>query len=112
MKHPWEAVSLNDYEGHMKLDSVMQLQALNEMMKDQLEAYPASRVMILGVAGGNGLAHVRRERFKKVYGVDINAAYLEETARRYPQLEGVLECLCADLTEESCRKRIWSLPIC
>ncbi len=32
MKNPWEEISLTDYESHMQLDSVMQLQVLNEMM--------------------------------------------------------------------------------
>lgn len=47
MKNPWEEIPLTDYENHMGLDSVMQLQAMNEMMKGQLEAYPVSDVMIL-----------------------------------------------------------------
>lgn len=103
MRNPWEEISLDDYENHMSLASVMQLQALNEMMREQLGSFPASRVMILGVAGGNGLEHVQRGRFEKVYGVDVNAAYLEAAASRYPELEGVLECLRVDLTEEPCR---------
>ncbi len=52
MKNPWEEISLTDYENHMKLDSVMQLQTLNEMMKGQFETYPVSSVMVLGIAGG------------------------------------------------------------
>ena len=40
MKNPWEEISLTDYENHMKLDSVMQLQSMNEMMKGQFNAYP------------------------------------------------------------------------
>ncbi len=87
----------------MKLDSLKQLQTLNEMMKDQFAAYPVSRVMILGLAGGNGLEHIAKERFERVYGVDVNAAYLEEAARRYPSLAGVLECLAVDLREKPCR---------
>lgn len=103
MRNPWEEISLEDYENHMGLDSVRQLQALNGIMKGQLNAYPVSKVMILGVAGGNGLEHIRKGQFEKVYGVDINAAYLEAAAARYPQLKGVLECLRVDLTEEPCR---------
>lgn len=103
MGNPWEEISLEDYENHMRLESVQQLQALNELMKGQLEDYPASRVMILGVAGGNGLEHIREDRVEKVYGVDVNAAYLEAAAARYPNLAGVLECLRADLTEVPCR---------
>lgn len=103
MGNPWEEISLEDYENHMRLESVQQLQALNELMRGQLEDYPASRVMILGVAGGNGLEHVRKDRVEKVYGVDVNAAYLEAAAARHPNLAGVLECLRADLTEVPCR---------
>lgn len=46
MNHPWETISLRDYENHMRQDSVMQLQALSEIMKDQFSEYPASRIMI------------------------------------------------------------------
>lgn len=101
MKNPWEEIPLDDYENHMKLDSVMQLQAMNEMMKGQFDAYPISSVMILGVAGGNGLEHVPKDKLKKVYGVDINASYLKEVARRYSDLDGVLECICTNLIFES-----------
>lgn len=101
MKNPWEEISLADYENHMKLASVMQLQAMNEMMEDQFNSYPVSSVMILGVAGGNGLGHISKDKFSKVYGVDVNAAYLKEVIRRYPDLEGVLECLCINLLNES-----------
>lgn len=62
----------------MKLDSVMQLQAMNEMMKGQFDAYSVSSVMILGIAGGNGLEHIQRDKFERVYGIDINASYLKE----------------------------------
>ncbi len=103
MGNPWETITLEDYENHMKLDSVRQLQGLNELMRSQLNAFPASSVMVLGVAGGNGLEHIRDGQFEKVYGVDVNAAYLEAAARRHPTLKGVLECLRIDLTEEPCR---------
>lgn len=58
MANPWEEISLSDYENHMRSDSVMQLQAMNEMMKAQFYDYPVSDMMILGVAGGNGLEHI------------------------------------------------------
>ncbi len=57
MKNPWEEIPLTDYENHMKLDSVMQLKAMNEMMKGQFDTYPISSVVIFGIAGGNGLEH-------------------------------------------------------
>lgn len=100
MKNPWEEIPLTDYENHMKLDSVMQLQAMNEMMKGQLDAYFVSSVMILGIAGGNGLEHIQRDKFAKVYGIDVNASYLKEAVLRYPELEGLLECRCINLIDE------------
>lgn len=101
MKNPWKEIPLTDYENHMKLDSVMQLQSLNEMMKGQFDAYPISSLMILGIAGGNGLEHIKKDKFEKIYGVDINSSYLEEVARRYSNLDGTLKCLCINLIEES-----------
>lgn len=101
MKNPWEEISLADYENHMKLNSVMQLQTLNQMMKGQFESYPVSDVMILGIAGGNGLEHIRKDKFKKVYGVDINYSYLQSAEQRYPNLSGIIECLCINLIDEA-----------
>jgi len=101
MKNPWEEISLSDYENHMRLDTVQQLQVMNEMMKGQLDTYPIDSVMIFGIAGGNGLEHVRKEKVTKVYGVDVNAGYLREVVRRYPDLKEILECLCVDLLEEA-----------
>lgn len=75
-KNPWEEISLVDYESHMKLDFVIQSQTMNEMMKEQFYSYPISSIMILGIAGGNGLEHIRSNSFKRVYGVDINSLYL------------------------------------
>lgn len=101
MTNPWEEISLDDYENHMSLDSVYQLQTMNEIMKEQLSSCPAKSVMILGVAGGNGLEHIQADKFARVYGVDINSEYLSEAARRYPRLSGILECLRVDLTKEA-----------
>ena len=100
MGNPWETINLSDYEKHMSLESVYQLQALNEMMKEQLDAFEADTVMILGIAGGNGLEHIRKEKVNKVYGVDVNPAYLAECEKRYRELQGILEPVCVDLLSE------------
>ena len=100
MKNPWEEIPLVDYESHMKLDSVMQLQALNEMMKGQFDTYSISSIMILGIAGGNGLEHIQKDKFERVYGVDINSSYLQAVIQRYPELNELLECLCINLIDE------------
>lgn len=101
MANPWEDIPLHIYENHMSLDSVRQLQALNALMRDQLEAYPVRTAMVLGVAGGNGLEHVRREKYDAVYGVDLNREYLHSAAARFPELDGVLRLLELDLTREA-----------
>ena len=101
MRNPWEEISLDDYENHMRLDSVMQLQAMNALMKQQLEAYPINTVMILGIAGGNGLEHIQKEKYRSVYGVDINEAYLRTVSERYADLSDVLQCLHLDLIKDA-----------
>ena len=100
MSNPWNDIALSDYENHMSLDSVQQLQAMNSIMRDQFEAYPVDTAMVLGVAGGNGLEHVRRDKYRTVYGVDINSDYLNVVKERYINLDGALECLQTDLINE------------
>ena len=101
MSNPWEEISLDDYEKHMSLDSVRQLQALDSIMKKQFAAYPVETAAVLGIAGGNGLEHIGTDKFRRVYGVDINADYLSAVSQRYTQLSGVLECLHIDLINEA-----------
>lgn len=101
MKNPWNDISLSDYEKHMSYHTVRQLQALNEMMEFQLNSFPVSEAMILGIAGGNGLDHVNKNKLKKVYGVDINQQYLQEVITRYSGLSNILECLCVDLKTQA-----------
>lgn len=101
MNNPWKDINLSDYESHMALDSVQQLQAMNQMMKRQLNQYDIQSAMILGIAGGNGLEHVDIEKLNKIYGVDINPEYLTITEKRYENLSNTLECLCVDLISEA-----------
>lgn len=49
MKNPWVGIPLTDYENHMKLDSVHQLQTMNEVMQGQFDAYPVSCVIQINV---------------------------------------------------------------
>lgn len=100
MSNPWEEIRLEDYESHMSLESVYQLQILNEMMREQFGTYDIATIMILGVAGGNGLEHINRDSITKVYGVDVNQCYLSECVKRYRGLGDIFESICADLLEE------------
>ncbi|WP_040197995.1 class I SAM-dependent methyltransferase [Candidatus Soleaferrea massiliensis] len=98
--NPWEEVPLQDYEAHMQLDDVFQLQTLHGIMQRQLDG-DARRVMILGVAGGNGLDLIDPERHDMVYGVDINQDYLDVCRKRYGHLGARLALLELDLTDLS-----------
>ena len=100
MSNPWENINLSDYENHMSLDSVYQLQSLSEMMREQFYTYDVDSIMILGIAGGNGLEHIDKTRIRKVYGVDVNKDFLDECKARYTKLEGVFEPIHADLLSE------------
>lgn len=100
MSNPWEEISLDDYEKHMSLDSVKQLQVMNVIMKEQFGKYPVETAMVLGIAGGNGLEHVSREKYRKVYGVDINKEYLRTVERRYQSISDILGCMQIDLTKD------------
>ena len=99
--NPWEEISLSDYENHMSLSSVNQLQAMNKMMKFQFEAYPVTSAIVFGVAGGNGLEHVNLKKYSKIYGIDINNAYLDNVKKRYSFMQDILECKRIDLTCET-----------
>lgn len=101
MANPWEKISLSDYENHMKLDSVMQTQNMNQMMKGQFNAYPVSSVMILGIAGGNGLEHINKNKFIKVYCVDVNKGYLRAVKERYLNISEIMECIRLNLIDET-----------
>ena len=101
MSNPWKDISLSDYEKHMSLDSVKQLQSMNRTMKKQFDDYDVSTVMILGIAGGNGLEHIRKEKYQAVYGVDINETYLQAVIDRYKNLNGILKCINIDITKEA-----------
>lgn len=66
-------------------------------MRSQLEQYPVSTVIILGIAGGNGLEYISTEKYRKVYAIDINEDYLETVRERYAMLNHCLKCLQVDL---------------
>ena len=101
MNNPWKEIALSDYENHMSLEDVQQLQELNRIMKEQFKLYPIISVMVLGVAGGNGLEHIDLKKYKRVVGVDINQQYLEEAKKRYMYLGDALELICLDLINEA-----------
>ena len=97
--HPWEKISLSDYEAHMGLDEVFQLQQLSEILRAQLCDYKVTTAAILGIAGGNGLEHVSTTGLKTVYGLDINAEYLAACKERYGHFGERLQLVRCDLSQ-------------
>jgi trans-aconitate methyltransferase len=82
--NPWLAVPLADYEGHMSSASVQQLTALSDLFAEALRQCRPESVILLGVAGGNGLERIDPEITTRVAGVDINPDYLDAVGRRFP----------------------------
>lgn len=99
MSHPWEEVPLSEYEAHMSLSSIAQLQCLYEGMKQQV-IHPVSTAMVLGVAGGNGLDLFEQTQIETIYGVDINRQYLEACVARYPKLQQRFMPLCINVVND------------
>lgn len=110
-ENPWLHIALDDYERHMRSDSVRQLQALNRITREQLE-YRKRRVAILGAAGGNGLEHIDPAETEKVWAVDINPAYLEACRGRFGRLGGILETVPCDLASPGASLPPAELLIC
>ncbi len=99
--NPWEEISLSDYENHMSLKTVYQLQILNGLMKEQIRDCNMKTLAILGVAGGNGLEYISGTNIETVYGLDINQEYINAVNERYNYLGERLKCLCLDVIENS-----------
>lgn len=99
-RNPWEDLLLEDYENHMRLENIRQLQTLNNIIKEQLYRYDVRTVIILGIAGGNGLEHVDTSRLDAVYGIDINQDYLDACRIRFSGLGDALILKKMDLTNE------------
>ena len=103
MINPWNEISLSDYENHMALQNVYQLQTLDKVMWEQFSSYPVSSVAILGVAGGNGLGNLSdMSCIRDIYGIDINRDYLDVSAARHPELKGRYHTVLADINSTEC----------
>ena len=94
MPNPWRSVPLDDYERHMRSAHVRQLSALSDLFAYALDVCTPESVAILGVAGGNGLERINRDRTRRVLGIDINSTYIETTQQRFADMPGLyLHCL-------------------
>ncbi len=106
MENPWKEVALGDYESHMALGGVYQLQTLDSIMHSQFESYPVLSVAILGIAGGNGLGNLESiPSIKNIYGIDINPDYLKASQDRAILLGNRYHTINVDVNDD-----ISSLP--
>ncbi|AHF07387.1 hypothetical protein [Desulfitobacterium metallireducens] len=112
MNNPWEKIDLSTYETHMSSDGLYQLQTLKSITEEQIENYVHTNVLILGVAGGNGLEHIDISSTEKVFGLDINSQYLDMCKERYPHLTGILELVCCDLNNSDVLLPYSNIMIC
>lgn len=91
MKNPWLDIPLSDYEGHMALPQIAQLQLLSDVFADALNRHAPRSIAILGCAGGNGLERISLQTTQRVVGIDINPQYVQAARERFlgriPQLE-------------------------
>ena len=108
-ENPWKTIPAEDYEAHMSHGSVLQLQKLNMIFKEQYTDYRPRILVVFGICTGNGLEHVDAALTKTVYGIDVNEEYLSLCRYRYSKdivdlrlismdcNKGYLEKLQADL---------------
>ena len=99
--HPWNKISLADYEGHMATPGVGQAAMLARELQLALDHTRAQSLALVGCAGGNGLESRACRELERVVCVDINPDFLEVLRARYAQQLRNLECHCGAI--ESCR---------
>ena len=106
MDNIWNTIPLEDYELHMLHKSVGQSQLLNNLTKKYLKKLSPEIVMFLGISGGNGLEHIDNNVTSKVFGIDINQNYLDETKKRFKDQIPNLNLLNIDISSRNTEKLI------
>ncbi len=94
--NPWTLVPAADYESHMGPDGADQLAPLSAILGKALAGLRPARVLVLGVATGNGLEHVDPAVTRRVVGVDVNLQYLALARQRQMRLGSRLELYCTE----------------
>jgi len=94
--NPWTLVPAADYEGHMGPEGADQLAPLAAILGKALAGLRPARLLVLGVATGNGLEHVDPAVTRRVVGVDLNLQYLALCRQRQMRLGARLELYCSD----------------
>lgn len=106
--NPWELVSADDYEGHMR--DTGQYDFLNTIFREQLSLYDYHSVCILGIGCGNGLEYIKSGSV--VYGFDINKEFLTKCGLRFSNKKFKLILEQKDLKNEETDFPLCDLLIC
>src|SRR2546427_9968495 len=99
MPNSWLSVPLSEYEQHMSSVEVQSLDAHSDLFAETMGRCRPLSVAVLGIAVGNGLAHIDSTITARVVGLDLNPRYLEAARARYSHLPG-LELHCVDLSQQ------------
>ncbi len=98
----WLTTRLDDYEGHVELDTVGQAAAIRTMLRELIRRHAPANFLYLGCAGGNGLECVEGSGIQRTVAVDLNPAFLDAARNRWGHLPAIEfhECnLCDALPE-------------
>jgi hypothetical protein len=95
--NPWTLVPAAEYERHMGPEGTDQLRPLAAILGRAYADLRPRRLLVLGVATGNGLEHVDPGITERVVGVDVNIQYVAVARQRFASLGPRLELYCGDL---------------
>ncbi len=93
---PWTLVPAAEYEAHMGPGGADQLRPLAAILAAALRDLRPARLLVLGVATGNGLEAVDPAVTERVVGLDLNLQYLAVARQRHMRLGPRLELYCQD----------------
>ncbi|MGO9172787.1 MAG: class I SAM-dependent methyltransferase [Rhodomicrobium sp.] len=87
----------------MALPAVAQAAYLADTLERLVTDHAPQSVAVIGCAGGNGFDRLAAANVPRVVGVDISAAYLAETKRRYLARFQCLQLVECDIASQVCR---------
>jgi SAM-dependent methyltransferase len=98
-ENPWLNIPSEDYEAHMSMPSVGQLQMLDKIFESVLDEFTPTSIAVLGCTAGNGFQHLINLPLERVVGIDINFNFLDECRAWFIQDVENLHLVCADLNK-------------
>jgi hypothetical protein len=97
--NPWSVVPAADYERHMGPEGVDELAPLSALFQEAYLGAQPDRLLVPGIATGNGLEHVDPAVTRRIVGLDVNLQYLGVCRQRFFHLGPRLELFCVPATQ-------------